>query len=487
MPRPTRRSAKAAEEAESKEQEEAPVSPSKKSVAPKKAIKAKEAAAEAAKEAESKKPEEEEEKPEAEKEEAAEPMEVDNKDEETNEEEAKKPEEEKTEESDEKKDEEPAKDDAAADPAKAEEKKVEEKLEPEEDAIWSPTDFDVLSGRGASVNSHGGNKKFRALCFARKPLFEAGNHAAKRRIATEIVDAVFNNGEARFLKRKSEKGPWFELTKEQAILKACQVMRDYKRPDRIAHREMMAANGQARKRSRQVESTPMLDIPIPEAPVEPIIENPFGVHDHDILCGRGAFVNGHVGNQRLRKLAQERKTAFDAGNYTDKRSLANEIVSIIKALDPPGRFLKKASKKPDDSAKEEGKDDEPKEPESEWEELNDEKAIHKACQVMRDIDRPDRKDREERRAKKKQKMMEKKAGLVETRKPEENSERRKKEDEEEVATTEDKQAAVTANDEKAAVEEAVAATEEALDKALDAAETKSKEEVAKAESESIEV
>lgn len=105
-----------------------------------------------------------------------------------------------------------------------------------------------------------GNKKFRALCFARKPEFEAGNHAAKRRIATEIVDAVFNGGEARFLRRKSEKGPWLELNKEQAILKACQVMRDYKRPDRLAIREMMAQNGQARKRSRQVESTPMLDI-----------------------------------------------------------------------------------------------------------------------------------------------------------------------------------------------------------------------------------
>lgn len=172
--------------------------------------------------------------------------------------------------------------------AAAEEKKEEEKEEVIDDAnaIWSPTEFDVLSGRGASVNSHGvsasstllyycisclithiphllllqGNKKFRALCFARKPEFEAGNHAAKRRIATEIVDAVFNGGEARFLKRNSEKGPWLELNKEQAILKACQVMRDYKRPDRLAIREMMMQNGQARKRSRQVESTPMLDI-----------------------------------------------------------------------------------------------------------------------------------------------------------------------------------------------------------------------------------
>ena len=98
------------------------------------------------------------------------------------------------------------------------------------------------------------------MCFAHKPHFEAGNHAAKRRIATEIVNAVYNDGEARFLKRKSEKGPWLVLTREQAILKACQVMRDYKRPDRLAPREMMSQNGQARKRSRQVESTHMLDI-----------------------------------------------------------------------------------------------------------------------------------------------------------------------------------------------------------------------------------
>jgi hypothetical protein len=199
----------------------------------------------------------------------------------------------------------------------------------------------------------------------------------------------------------------------------------------------------------------------PSEPLPPIVENPFGVHDHDILCGRGAFVNGHIGNQRLRTLAQERKIAFDAGNYTEKRSLANEIVTILKALDPPGRFLKRASKKGDDEAI---KKEESKEAESEWEELGDEKAIHKACQVMRDIDRPDRKDREERRLKKKQKVMEKKLDKVDDK----NDERRKKGEEE-------------------AVSEAVAATEEALDKALDAADSKTKEEISKAGEDAVEV
>lgn len=126
---------------------------------------------------------------------------------------------------------------------------------PEEDLgepIHEPHEDDILNGRGASVNAHRGNTKFRALCFARKPEFEAGNHAAKRRIATEIVNQT---QPGRFLKRKQDKGPWYELSKQKAILKACQVMRDFQRPDRLALREMAAANG-ARKRQRTTESTP---------------------------------------------------------------------------------------------------------------------------------------------------------------------------------------------------------------------------------------
>jgi hypothetical protein len=146
--------------------------------------------------------------------------------------------------------------------ASGEEKKEDAAAAEEDDAnaIWEPAPPDVLSGRGASVNAHPGNKKFRALCFVRKPEFEAGNHAAKRRVATEIVTTTFDGDTARFLKKKRDKGPWFAMTKEQAILKACQVMRDYKRPDRMAMREMMQQNGQARKRSRSQEpSTPLLE------------------------------------------------------------------------------------------------------------------------------------------------------------------------------------------------------------------------------------
>lgn len=91
-----------------------------------------------------------------------------------------------------------------------------------------------------------GNRRFRDLCFKRKPEFDAASHAAKRRIANEIVVATKETG-GRFLKRKVDKGPWFEMDDEKALLKACQVMRDYQRPDRIALRQ---ASGNGRKRQR---------------------------------------------------------------------------------------------------------------------------------------------------------------------------------------------------------------------------------------------
>lgn len=150
-----------------------------------------------------------------------------------------------------------------------------------------------------------------------------------------------------------------------------------------------------------------------------------------------AFVNGHIGNQRLRELAIERKYAFDSGNFSEKRSLATEIVTHIRSLDPPGRFLRKRSSKSKNAGTSIGAADGGESAtdgehskgasavattasatsttdlgeslECEWEELPDERAIHKACQVMRDIDRPDRKDREERR---KLRKMKKEGGVA---------------------------------------------------------------------------
>jgi hypothetical protein len=105
------------------------------------------------------------------------------------------------------------------------------------------------------------------------------------------------------------------------------------------------------------------------------------------------FVNGHSGNERLRKLASERKAQFDAGNCMARRNLAMEIVTIIRNLDPPGRFLKQAGVQQTNATGGGGVDTLMDGGGATWEEVTDDKAIHKACQVMRDLDRPDRQDR----------------------------------------------------------------------------------------------
>ena len=231
------------------------------------------------------------------------------------------------------------------------------------EAILDVQEMDVLNGRGAAINARPGNKKFRALCFAHKALFDAGNHAAKRRIAAEIVSKMIDEHQSRFLrlpkttkKTNTDAKKYFAMTFDQAILKAQQIMRDYKRPDRmpaagasasartsigigsnirpqtVQHRTITeqkeqkeedengysnhkkseggdeivpptASNGTSTSvtasvavkkppRTRSVESTPMVDVVILDVPSEPLVENPLGVHSHDVLSGRGAFVNG---------------------------------------------------------------------------------------------------------------------------------------------------------------------------------------------------
>ena len=96
-------------------------------------------------------------------------------------------------------------------------------------------------------------------------------------------------------------------------------------------------------------------------------------------------MNGNTGNSRLRALATERKAQFDAGGVAEKRGLASDIVRIIKLSN--GRFLKKKD--------------------GEWQELSSEKSVNKACQVMRDMDRADRKIRVERRETRKVRKKEK--------------------------------------------------------------------------------
>ena len=153
-------------------------------------------------------------------------------------------------------------------------------------------DNDVLSGRGAFVNSQNGNLLLRSLCFANKTQFDAGNPAAKRRIAVDIVRQLKAQYGSRFLKRETNTSPWIEMDEESAQQKAQQIMRDYRRPDREER------DKRVKKRNRST-ATPILDdaaLPLRGLAIDPIVEMPEGVHAHDVLLGRGAFVASHVGN-----------------------------------------------------------------------------------------------------------------------------------------------------------------------------------------------
>jgi len=129
------------------------------------------------------------------------------------------------------------------------------------------------------VNAHRGNQHFRSLCFSRKPAFDAANHAGKRRIAKEIVAHTISTWGSRFLKMGKEKGTYYEMNSEQAIHKACQVMRDHRRPDR-AERDAKAAESKKKKGKDRAPVTPVDLAVLPPPPAESVEENPFGEFAH---------------------------------------------------------------------------------------------------------------------------------------------------------------------------------------------------------------
>jgi len=162
-------------------------------------------------------------------------------------------------------------------------KKVKHQFPPPfPDLIYGYHANDVLSGRGATINVHPGNTQFRDTCASRKAEFDSAKNVQKREIALEIVHSVLEmNPPGRFLERANDRedddaeayfrevdvdevltgsnaeyfnekglspmknrklmkelGPWRDMGMEKAIQKVCAVIRDHKRPDRIALKAM---------------------------------------------------------------------------------------------------------------------------------------------------------------------------------------------------------------------------------------------------------
>ena len=89
-------------------------------------------------------------------------------------------------------------------------------------------------------------------------------------------------------------------------------------------------------------------------------------HDHDVLAGRGNFVNFHPGNEYFRELVRKHKVAYVAAPKPQKPKFARLIVDEIRSLRPPGRFLKQ-------------------DPTTElWSDIGDKKSLDKTRQALRE-------------------------------------------------------------------------------------------------------
>ncbi|KAL7578096.1 hypothetical protein ACA910_015028 [Epithemia clementina (nom. ined.)] len=88
---------------------------------------------------------------------------------------------------------------------------------------------------------------------------------------------------------------------------------------------------------------------------------------NDVLCGRGGSINSHPGNERFRTLVEKRKRVYLTARFKrEKRLIASSIVSEIRNLDPPGRFLQQDKKT------------------GLWRDIGDEKARDKTSQALRE-------------------------------------------------------------------------------------------------------
>jgi hypothetical protein len=93
----------------------------------------------------------------------------------------------------------------------------------------------------------------------------------------------------------------------------------------------------------------------------------FAITNTDVLSGRGGMTNHHPGNILFRNLVKAKQADYVRASKHEKAFIAKDIVSIMRRLDPPGRFLKK----------------DPKDPER-WVEVGDKKAREKASQALRE-------------------------------------------------------------------------------------------------------
>jgi hypothetical protein len=89
------------------------------------------------------------------------------------------------------------------------------------------------------------------------------------------------------------------------------------------------------------------------------------LHPHDVLCGRGAGLLKWAGNLRFREMCENKRFEYLQLKKSEKTYLAQAIVSDIRSLSPPGRFLQKDGQ-------------------GQWYEIGTQKALEKTSQALRE-------------------------------------------------------------------------------------------------------
>lgn len=218
---------------------------------------------------------------------------------------------------------------------------------------------DVLCGRGEATRRNLGNRRFRELVVMNQKEYLKRSILEKGLIADKIVQIIENRvPSGRFLKAVHEgNNPtteknilWYQISNHDAKAKTSQALRE-RNPAlcKVAQdSEVKEENSHtlflSRKDSLSVNNEDYQQLKTVRFAIDIVTAPNCGtptsmISDSDVLCGRGAITNYHVGNLRFRNLVKSYKPQYLAAPKLQKAAIAQQIVNIIRTTHPPGKFL----------------------------------------------------------------------------------------------------------------------------------------------------
>jgi len=218
--------------------------------------------------------------------------------------------------------------------------------------IYHLEEKDVLCGRGLGMTNHSGNIAFRKLIHEHAPGYRvAENSIFKNNIAQYVRECILPG---RFLRRNrdTDKGiVYYELlSKKEVIDKVCQALRDVHSPSHLS----LPVTSERNFEQFIVKPIPLMVTNNPES------------RPNDILFGRGGYTNNYPGNIIFRDLIRKHELSYLSVSKSEKATMIDNILTKIRSMTPPGRFLKK------DTATEK------------WYDVGDERAREKISQALRE-------------------------------------------------------------------------------------------------------